>query len=202
MKTFLLILVIFILLSFSSDGSEFDSALIPIKNGAVLAFSSKQRSFTLELIGENIRPLEQRNFVNVDNWIFQAFIIGFENPQNGDLSTENEQKKSLSQYVMYEINYFKDELHYTLDSLKLEWGEIDGKYFYFWHFNTPIEQVTLKEQMFLTTICHDQFLNMCIPVEKTANFNDAKQFLLQVAKTIKLYDKPINFKKFSKELNK
>jgi hypothetical protein len=202
MKNFVSILVTFLLLSFSSNVSEFDSALISIKNGAVLAFTCENKSFTFELIGENIQPLEERNFVKVDNWIFQAFIIGFENPKNVDLSTEDEQKKSLSQYVMYEINYFKDELHYSLDSLNLEWGQIDGKYFYFWHFNTPIDQVTLKKQMFLTTICHDQFLNMCIPVEKSANFDDAKQFLFQVAKTIKLYDTPINFKKFSKELNK
>jgi hypothetical protein len=174
------------LFSFTVLYQEYESALIPTEKGAVLAFTSDNKSFSIELISENVEPLEQRNLVKIDDWILQAFIIGFDNPKNVDLSTEEEQKKSLSQYVMYEINYFKEELGFKCDSLELKWGQLNNNYFYFWHFNTPDSLETLHKQIFLTTICHDQFLNMNIPLEKTKNFKDAKDLLFTIGRTLKI----------------
>jgi hypothetical protein len=188
--------------SILSGQDEYESALIPMKDGAVFAFTSDKKSFTLDILSNKIQPLEQKNFVMIDDWIFQAFVLGFDNPKNVDLTTEEEQKRSLSQYVKYEVDYYKNEVGYSCDSLKFEWGKINEKYFYFWYFNTPPELETLQKQMFLTTICHDQFLNMNIPLEKTKDFNKGKDFLVGIAKTLKLYDNPINFKKLNKELNK
>jgi len=183
-------------------GGEYESALIPWEKGAVFAFTNKEKSFTLELYSDNIQPLEQRNFVMVDEWMFQAFILGFDNPKNVDLSTEIEQKRSLSQYVNYEVKYFEEELGYDMESLKFKWGDINGKYFYFWHFETPEELETLQKQMFLTTICHDQFLNLNIPLEKDKDFDDGKKFLFSVARTLKIFDEPIDFDELNKILNK
>jgi len=181
---------------------EYESALIPTKNGAVFAFTNENKSFTLNIIADEIQPLEQRNFVMVNDWIFQAFVLGFDNPNKVDLTHEEEQKKSISQYVMYEVDYFKDELGYQCDSLTFEWGSINDKYFYFWYFNTPAEIESLQKQMYLTTICHNQFLNMNIPLEKIKNFYEGKEFLFEIAGTLKIYDKPIDFEKLYEELNK
>jgi hypothetical protein len=202
MRKFTFITLAIVLYSLSGFSQEFESALIPMEDGAVFAFTSAKKSFTIDLIGEKLQPLEAKNFVIVDNWIFQAFTLGFDNPKKVDLSTEDEQKKSLSQYVMYEIDYFKNELGYNCDSLKLEWGKINEKYFYFWHYKTPDSMETLKKQMYLTTICHDQILNMSIPLDNDRNFEDGKNFLFKIGKTLVLSDKPIDFNELYYKYNK
>jgi hypothetical protein len=202
MKKNLLIVLTITLTAFIGSENGFDSALIPTKDGAVLAFTNDSKSFTINLVSEKIEPLEQRNFVLVDNWIFQAFVLDFENPKNVDLTQESEQKKALSQYVMYEIEYFKKELGYACDSLKFKWGSLNDKYFYFWHFNAPKELKTLKKQMYLTTICHNQFLNLNIPLDTASAFQDGKDFLFSVAKTLVVKNEPIDFQELYNELNK
>lgn len=191
-RAFMFYVFIFISLTLYGQG-RFDSALIPTKDGALFAFSDSTKSFTLDIVSDNIQPLEQRNFVMIDNWIFQAFNIDFENPKNIDLTKEENIKKSISQYVKYETDYFKKELKFPCDSLTLNWEKINGHYFCFWYFNTPDTIESLKKQMYLTTICYNQILNMNIPLEKGVDFKDGKEFLFKMANTLKIYDKPIDF---------
>lgn len=202
MRKYFITSLFFALTLFSNGQGLFESALIPTKEGAIFAFTDSEKSFTLEIISDNITPLEQRNFVMIDNWIFQAFNIDFENPKNKDFTKEDDQKSALSQYVMYEVDYFKNELGYKCDSLTFEWGDINNKKFYFWYFNTPDTIETLQKQMYLTTICHNQFLNMNIPLEKGVSFIDGKDFLFKIAKTLKVNDTPIDFDKLNDEINK
>jgi len=202
MKHLYLTIISMLLLSFQlKDHVEFESGLIPIKSGAIFAFTSEEKSFLLHLESENIEPLEARNFVQVDNWVFQAFNLGFEKPKNVDLKTESEQKKLLSRYVMYEIDYFKNELKIPCDNLKMNWGKINDNYFYFWYFNMPDTKGSISKQMYLTTICHDQFLNMSIPIGKESDFKNGKEFLFKVAKTLEINDFPVSFVELNRKYN-
>ena len=202
MKQLFVVIIGILFLSFQlKDHVDYVSGLIPTKTGAIFAFTSEENSFLLHLESENIQPLEARNFVQVDNWVFQAFNLEFENPKNVDLKIENEMKKSLSQYVMYEIDYFKNELQIQCDSLKLNWGKINDKYFYFWYFNMPDTIENISKQMYLTTICHNQFLNMSIPIEKDSDFKSGKDFLFKVAKTLEINDFPVSFEELNRKHN-
>ena len=49
MRKLILIILTFISFSFSSNSQEFESALIPKEDGAVFAFTSNEKSFTIDL---------------------------------------------------------------------------------------------------------------------------------------------------------
>jgi len=199
-KTILILFLIFTSISIFSQ-SEYNSALIPTKDGAILAFSDSLKSFTLEIKSDKIEPVDQRNFVLIDNWVFQAYNMNFSNPNNLDFAIEKNIKSALSQYIMYEVDYFKKELNYECDSLTFNWGNISNNYFYFWYYNTPDTLETLKKQLYLTTICHNQILNMNIPLEKGTKFSDGKKFLFKIAETLKTNDYPVDFNELYEELN-
>ncbi|MEP3390669.1 MAG: hypothetical protein ABJO02_20920 [Reichenbachiella sp.] len=179
----------------------FESALIPSKNGAVITYTSDEHAFTVTLNSNSIEPSDQPNFLTIDGWILQSFILGYDNPKAKDMSVEENAKRALSQYVMYELDYFKEQLKLEIEP-KLEWGHMKGLYFYFWYFDTPPELETLQGQLFLTTMCFNQFLNLNIPLEKGKSFEEAKAYLMNIGKSITLHDHPIDFESLYTELNK
>ena len=179
---------------------DYEVALIPIDSGAILAFSGDSTSFTIELPGDSILPLEGKYFILVDDWVFQAFILPFDNPTNANLKLESEAKKALSQYVTYEIDYMKKELNQPLDSLSLNWGKIGNNYFYWWYFNVPASNESIKKQLYLSTICFNHFLNMNLPLQSHQNFDDAKKFIFNVARSLKQQNHPIDFDTFSENI--
>lgn len=179
----------------------FNAALIPSKDGAVITYSSSEQAFTITLKSDSIQPTEKPNFLTIDGWILQSFILGFDNPMDKDMSIEENAKAALSQYTIYEFDYIKEQLKLDVEP-KLEWGSMNGLYFYFWYFDTPPELKTLQGQLYLTTICFNHFLNLNIPLEKGRDFDKAKEFLLNVGKNITLHDHPIDFETFYNELNK
>ncbi len=187
------------LLTFAQE--TFESALIPSKDGAVITYTSDKHAFTVTLKSDSIQPSEQPNFLTIDGWILQSFILGFDNPNGKDMSIEENAKGALSQYVMYELDYFKEQLKLEIEP-KLEWGNMKGLNFYFWYFDTPPELETLQGQLFLTTMCFNQFLNLNIPLEKGKSFEEAKSYLMNIGKNITLHDHPLDFQTMYNELNK
>lgn len=202
MNKLLLIVSLFILASFIEKNEEFEIGLIPTKTGALFAYTSETKSFTIELVGEKIQPLEQKYYVIIDGWIFQSFILSFDNTKNYDFTEEEVQKSSLSQYVDYEVKYFQNELIYSCDSLVLKWEKINEKYFYFWYFNTPKEQESIKKQLYLSTICHNQILNINIPLQNSKSFEEGKEFLFKIAESLKINNYPLDFNELYQEMNK
>lgn len=198
-KTLSFLLCLLSLHTFAQE--TFQSALIPSKDGAVITYTSDEHAFTVTLKSDSIEPTEQPNFLTIDGWVLQSFILGFDNPTGKDMLLEENAKAALSQYVMYELNYFKEELKLDVEP-KLEWGEMDGLFFYFWYFDTPPELESLQGQLYLTTVCFNQFLNLNIPLEKDVSFEEAKAYLMNIGKNITLYDHPIDFESLYNGLNK
>jgi hypothetical protein len=180
---------------------DFHAALLQTKTGAMIVYTGDKHSFTLDIVSKNIKPSEEPNFVIVDNTVLQSIIIPF--PQKFDFENMNieTQKQNLLGYMNYELDYIKNELKEKIDNEKYEWVELNNKLFLLWFYDMP-KNKNIEKQVYLTTVCFDHILNLNTPLERERNdFNFAKDFLIKISQTIKLYDKSINLDELYKELN-
>lgn len=53
----------------------------------------------------------------------------------------------------------------------------------------------------MTTICHDHFLNINLPLTNDIKFKEGFKFLEKVAKGLKLYDHPTDIEEVYKLVN-
>ena len=197
--------ILFILLTplIALGQQTYEQALIESETGAYIIFTSDSNSFVLHLDSATVEPLgDGTNFlILVDNtWTLQLFTIGYQNPNNKDIQDLEVQKSFLLQYMNYELQYFKDEAKMKIEDQKAGWGPVGDKHFLLWHFDTP-DYPTVKKQMYLSTICFENFLNINIPLTNEQTFNDGINFLERVAGSLVLHEHPIDLEEFYKEVN-
>jgi len=116
MKRLLTFLIISLsgLLAYSQDNykaESFKAALLQTKTGAMVAYNGEKHSFTIDIIGDTIKPTEHPNFVIVDNRILQSSIIPFQTKLDFKNMNEDSQKKNLLGYMKYELDYDKEQLN-------------------------------------------------------------------------------------------
>ena len=201
----ILILTLFGFYSFSQDNfipEKFDLGLMKTKTGARVIYNGEKNSFTFDIVGENINPTEQKGFIIIDNNIFQTVILPF--PQKVDFKgmTVEEQKANLLAYRDYEIDYFKNQVKLDITNLKYDWLVLNDKVFLFWYFNMPVDNETVRKQLYLTSICFDHILNLNTVQEKDKDsFKFGKELLVKIGETLELNEHVLDIEKLSQELN-
>lgn len=100
----------------------------------------------------------------------------------------------------YELDYFKNEVKMKIENQKAGWGPVGNKHFLLWHFDTP-EFPTVQKQMYLSSICFDNFLNINIPLTNDQTFGEGMKFLERVAGSMVLHNHPTDIEEFYKEVN-
>jgi hypothetical protein len=180
---------------------EFQAALMETKTGAMVVYSGKQQSFTLNFNGK-VTPGEEPNFVTVDNKILQSAIIPFQAKLDFKNLDQETQKKYLLGHMNFELDYIKETLNTDVLNEKHEFIPINNKLFIFWSYDMPKANESIAMQCYLVTICFDQMLILNSPVEKGKSQKEIKDFLTTTAKTLKLNNQPIDLDKLYKELNK
>ena len=116
--------------------------------------------------------------------------------------TIEEQKANLLTYRDYEIDYFKNQLKMDITNLKFDWLELNDKVFLFWYFNMPVDNETVRKQIYLSTICFDYFLNLNTVQEKDKeSFKFGKKLLVKIGESLELNEHVLDLEKLSKELN-
>ncbi|MDB5257065.1 MAG: hypothetical protein JWM14_1760 [Chitinophagaceae bacterium] len=182
---------------------KFEPALMQTKTGAILVYNGEKHSFTLELVSPNLRPTENPTFIMLDQSILQAVVLPFSQKLDFDHLSIADQKQILTGYMNYELNYFKQELHQDYKKSISEWIELNGKLFLFWSYDMPKSNKELGKQIYLTTICFDQIMNLNVPMERKKNdFEDKKKLLTTIGNTLQLNDQPVNLDALYKELTK
>jgi len=206
MKFPVLVTILFLPLTklFAQSTSEsFKSALLEMKGGAEVVYSSDNHSFTLDLISNKIKPLEQPGYVNIDNNVLQFVLIpNSKAKEDADTAVE---KSELSGYAKYELDYVKNEVKLDYQNLHYEWLTINNKVFLLWYYDMPEKMASKKNaiqmQMNLSTVCFNNILNLNTPVEKEHKFEDSKALLVKVAQTLKQNDFKIDFNELYKKLH-
>jgi hypothetical protein len=175
------------------------------KGGAAVIYSSDKHSFTLDIISDNIKPLQQPGYVSVDNKILQ-FVFSVNDSFKQTANTEEEQKTRLLGYMQYELEYAKNELKVNYTELKFDWITINNKLYLLWYYDMPvgkkIKKGTVLKQINLSTLCFEHALNLNTPFEQQDSLETDKNFLLKVARTLKQNDFEIDFDALYNELQK
>jgi hypothetical protein len=184
-------------------GQSFQQAVIETPTGGYLVFTDDKQSFTIHLDTAIIDPYEDQStmYLAIDKkFVLQLFTIPFQNPEQKDLSVDENKKLFLANYMKYETQFFKSEQKLSLQNLKTKWGIINLRRFLHWQFDTP-EFETVETQIHLTTICFGYFLNINVPVSHGVSYEDAFAFIQYVASRLEVNDYPIDLDAFSKEVN-
>jgi len=174
------------------------TGLFSTRDGALLAYTNQQKSFMIEFVSGNIEPSENPDALTVDNILIISKITPVLANLMFDSMSIDRQKTALSLFMEKEIVH-----KFTFDAPVYEWLTINNQLFQFWHMKSNDENSEVEEQMYLTTLCFDQILNLNTPLERTVgNFENNKLLLLKVAKSLKLNNFGINLQALHEELNK
>ena len=187
---------------------SFKAALLQTKTGAMVVYNGEKHSFTVDIIGDTIKPTEHPNFVIVDNRILQSSILPFETKLDFENMDIDSQKKNLLGYMKYELDYDKEQLKSKNLNEKYEFVSLNNKIFLFWTFDMPKSNETVAQQCALVTICFDQILVLNMPVtkgkqiRKLETYDKIKEYLLSTGKTLKLNNHTLDLNKLYYELKK
>lgn len=213
MKILVLILIIgFAALSAYAQpnyqAESFEAALLQTKTGAMVVYNGEKHSFTVDIIGDTVKPSEHPNFVIVDNRILQSTILPFATKLDFENMDTDSQKKNLLDYMKYELDYDKEQLQSKDLNEKYEFVTLNNKLFLFWSFDMPKSNETVDKQCTLVTICFDQMLVLNIPLtkgkqkRKSETCDKIKEYLLSTGKTLKLNNYTLDLNKLYDELKK
>lgn len=192
--------VLFVLLfSFSAFGQsniydeEFDVQFLKLKDGGQWLYKGKIHSFSIHVVSKNIITTESPNYITADNIVMQSSIVPLpESNLNLSKLTVNQQKETLSGYVDYELDYFKNDVKINYKDLKKEWITINSKLWLVWSFEItdfnspePVKDKT-KFQIYASTICYNQILDLNIPVMKDRSLVQSRGQINKLMATLKL----------------
>jgi hypothetical protein len=155
--------------------------------------------FSIEIVGDSVESVQYPNYISVKNQIVQSSAIPLPE-SNLDLNklTIAQQKEALTGYVDYEIDYFKNELKLTVQNLKKEWVTVNGKLWLLWYFDAPKQKAQkavanpARQQIYVSTICFNQVLDLNTPIMKGNSFANAKALLKKLMATLRLSNTPID----------
>lgn len=182
---------------------EFKSSLLHKKNGVFVVYNGSKHSFTMDIVGDSIKPDAKPYLVTVNNKILKSSITQFQRKFNFDSLDE----VFLKQNLIGMMNGLKIQQHDSKDLDKnYEFIDLNGQIFLFWACEMPKSNKTIDKQYYLETICFDQVLVLNVSVMKrndgnsTTSNDNIKEFLTAIGKTLTLNNYPVDLEKLSKEL--
>lgn len=199
----LLLLSLSSLTAFSQTTAEvgdFKVTLLTKDQWAMLSFTGKSHSFTVEVTGNTIKPTtdEQPNYLLVDNALLLVSCVPM--PDGADASgySADQQKTVLSSYADYEMHYFNNELHLVTRNLQKEWVVLQGRTFLLWQFDVPKQAVAgvdqggkqAVQQLYLSTIWYDQVVDINCPLMNDSEQTAAEKLLYKTARSFKSFNIP------------
>ena len=192
---FILLVIMFSSLNAQSDvkNEKFEMSFIPYLNGGAWLFQGKAHSFKIELASKNVKVLDPPSFVMADDKIIQVMILDLpEMPSKLSTFTISQQKSALSNYLKYEVDYFKKDLKIGMKNLVKEWVIVDSKLWLVWKFE-PTNAYTLEPlkdktvfQIFASTICFNQILDINASLMEGQVISESQGLLNKMMKTLKL----------------
>lgn len=199
-----LILIFGCLSAYSQNASgSSGGGLIKTGDGFLLVTNRTPISFTLEFKGESIKPLEADHPVFVlDGKLLQVVDLEFSNFQKAE---KNAKKLTDDEYLelhkKWESDYIGNSLKQTL-LVKSETIEILNKQkAMVWSFEMPKElNSDFSHQIFVTTVVGDRVVAINASVEIGKTLSDYKNNLIDIIKTLKTSDKPLDVNKIAQEI--
>ncbi|HEY6900436.1 MAG TPA: hypothetical protein VI233_07330 [Puia sp.] len=169
--------------------------LIQGKSHSVIAYAGKDRSFTIDVPFKSSKPSDVPGFVTIDKQIIQATLV----PADKSPRTKDE-KTLLTNYMNYELNYYKKKLKQNYSNLQTEWLTLQGRTFLVWYFNMPENYKLVSRQVYVSTLFGDQVIDLNAPVFKSDDWGKARNILVKLAGSMKTYDKHLDLEGLRKHM--
>ena len=109
--------------------------------------------------------------------------------------TVEQQKELIGKYVDREMDYINHELNMYSRNLKKEWVTMKSKLWLIWSFdieNLKADEpasLRLKKQIYASTICFNQLVDLNTPILQNTDPSDARKLLTHIMPGLKLDNK-------------
>jgi len=181
---------------------EVHASLLAGKKKAMIAYASKERSFTMDVNAKTVKNSDIPGFITVDGQIVQATMVPSQPPIDASTMTTAQEKETLTKYMNYELGYYKKKLKQNYSQLQTEWVTIKDRLFLVWYFDMPKDYKLVSRQLYFSTLFSNQVLDLNAPVFKTEQFSHARATLTHLVNTLKTYDKNLDLEALKKQLDK
>jgi hypothetical protein len=179
---------------------EAHASLVAGKRKAVIAYASKERSFTMDVNIKTAKNSDIPGFITVDGQIVQATLVPSQPAIDASTMTTAQEKGTLTKYMNYELGYYKKKLKQNYSQLQTEWITVKDRLFLVWYFDMPKDYKLVSRQLYFSTLFSNQVLDLNAPVFKTEQFSHARATLTHLVNTLKTYDKGLDLERLKKQM--
>ncbi len=180
----------------SDSKDKFELTFGKKKNEGQFLYKSPMHSVSIDFDADDIQTTQNANFVIINKQIVQTSSKPIKDStlNFGGLSTD-QQKALLGKYVDNELDYINNELKMYTRNLKKEWVTIKSKLWLVWSFdidNLNTDEpasLRIKKQIYASTICFNQVLNLNTPIFQNTDPVEARKLLTKLMPGLKLDNK-------------
>jgi hypothetical protein len=179
--------------------TTFSQAAIKTENGYLFIKNGKDKSFTIEVTGKEVKPVKSRNpTFSVDGTIVQILSLPLTNFTDKKMNDE----ELLEAHKIWEIDYLGDKIFKQKlkpETVKVSLGD---RKLLFWYFVRPNEIKQYNRDMYMTTVIGNSLLGISSPVEPEVGSSDTQKMFTKIMESLKVSDKPFDIEKLADEIVK
>lgn len=184
----------------ANEPQDEHARLLAGKKRSLIAYTGNGHSFTIEVGAHPSKPSDIPGFITIDKQVVQSTLIPVAKSENLNGLTPDKEKAILTDYMNYELKYYRKKLNQRYSNLQTEWVELNHRLFLLWYFDLPENYKIVRRQVYASTLFYDQVMDLNAPVFKTDDWGHARNLLVRLAETMKTYDKPLDLEALRKKL--
>lgn len=173
--------------------------LLTGKKRSLIVYAGRDHSFTLEP-AHSAKVSDVPGFITIDKQIIQATVIPVDKSIDLHSMSAAREREVLQKYMEYELDYYRKKLKQRYSHLQTEWVSLQGRQFLVWYFDTPENEKLISRQVYVSTLFHDEVIDLNAPVFRSDDWGKARGLLLKLAGTMKTYDKRLDLPALRRKL--
>ncbi len=196
------ILLILILTGLTTAQDENIRGVVKSPNGILIVWNQPSNNFTLQVKGNDVEPVENRNLAFLIDGKFLQVVTAFKKDFLSDKQKKEDldDKSILAAHFIWESSYLEQVVGEKLDIISETISLPNNKAAILWSFRTPEkDKGEVLRQVFLTTVNGESVLALNGAVTSSVGESTVRDFLLATAATLSVRDKPLTQKE-AKEL--
>ena len=103
----------------SNDPQDEHARLLTGKKRSLIGYSGNGHSFTLEIGAHASKPSDIPGFITIDKQIIQSTLVPVSKTENLNALTPDKEKAILTDYMNYELKYYRKKLNQRYTNLHL-----------------------------------------------------------------------------------
>jgi hypothetical protein len=182
-----------------SPADDQRAQLLTGKKRSLIAYAGRDHSFTLEP-AHSAKISDVPGFITIDKQIIQATVISVDKSIDLRSMSASREREVLQKYMEYELDYYRKKLKQRYGHLQTEWVSLQGRQFLVWYFDTPENEKLISRQVYVSTLFHDEVIDLNAPVFRSDDWGKARGLLVKLAGTMKTYDKRLDLPALRRKL--